>query len=201
MRLAATRKCIVTSFIVFTAVLVSVASTALAGNLQSGLEPGEELEAFDVEKCAGAVNDGVDVGSTLCYRCRYKARPVVVVFSRKADAQLAKLVKKLDGQVVAHEDDLLSSFVCFLGENPEELKVNAKQFGAKNKVERVALVVPQDCENGPPEYNLNSEAEVTVLLYVNGRVEANHAFAAGKLSDKAIATIVSDTTKILPAKD
>lgn len=46
------------------------ATTAAVGaaELKSGLQPGESVPAFDVVKCSGAVDDGVNVGRQLCYR-------------------------------------------------------------------------------------------------------------------------------------
>ena len=75
-----------------------LASVAVAVELKSGLEPGKLIGPFDVVKCAGP-DDKVKVGDELCYRCKYGARPMVMVFSRTTDAKVAALVKKLDGAV------------------------------------------------------------------------------------------------------
>ena len=125
------------------------------------------------------------------------AKPVVMVFARKADDKLAGLVKELDKTVAKNSDQKLSSFVNLLGKDPAALKTQAKDFVSKNKVENVALVVPEDNENGPAEFNINPEAEVTVVIYRGGKVVANHALSAGKLDDKATAGIIADTSKIL----
>ena len=179
------------------AVLVAGVTVARAAELKSGLQPGATVPAFDVEKCAGAVNDGRSVGDNFCYRCMLGNKPVVMVWSRKADDSLAKLVKELDKACEKNADQKLSSFVNLLGKDADALKTQAKQFGAKNKVENVAIVVPQDHENGPADYQINPEAEVTVLIYRGGKVEANHAVAPGQLNDKTISSIVGDTSKIL----
>jgi hypothetical protein len=50
------------------ATLLAVASVAGAAELESGLQVGDSVGAFDVVKCSGAVNDGVEVGQQLCYR-------------------------------------------------------------------------------------------------------------------------------------
>jgi len=52
-----------------TAALVVAGGATLAGGaeLTSGLQVGESVGAFNVEKCAG-VEDGVKVGAKLCYR-------------------------------------------------------------------------------------------------------------------------------------
>lgn len=173
------------------------AGVAVAAELKSGLQPGDDLGAFDVEKCAGAVNDGRKAGETFCYRCMLGNRPVVMVFARKADDNLAKLVGKLDQQVGQHADQKLGSFVNLIGKDAAALKKSAKEFADKNKVENVALVVPQDHENGPSSYRVSPDAEVTVIIYNKGKVAANHSFAPGKLDAKGIEAIVADTAKML----
>jgi len=177
--------------------VVLMAASAWAGELKSGLQPGELVGAFDVEKCGGAVNDGIEVGDNLCYRCMLKARPVVMVFARKADAQLADLVKELDKTVAANSDKKLGSFINLIGKDQDELKAKAKKFAAENKVSNVALVVPADNENGPDEFNISPDAEVTVIIYREGTVAVNHAVAPGKLDKKTIQGIVADTGKVL----
>ena len=76
-----------------------LAATALAGELKSGLQPGDRVGAFEVQKCGGAVNDGREVGSNFCYRCMLGNKPVVMVFARKADPSLQALVNQLAGRL------------------------------------------------------------------------------------------------------
>jgi len=53
------------------------------------------------------------------------------------------------------------------------------------------VVVPNDSANGPSEYKINPEAEVTVLIYREGTVVANHSYAPGKLDAKAVEAIIA----------
>jgi hypothetical protein len=179
------------------ALVLAGAAGVRAAELTSGLQPGDLVGAFDVEKCGGAVNDGKEVGDNFCYRCMLGNKPVVMVFARKADDSLASLAKEIDKTVAKNADQKLSSFINLIGENSSELKSQAKDFAAKNKLENVALVVPQDTKNGPPEFKVNPEAEVTVTIYRNGKVAASHAVAPGKLDSKEIQAIIADTSKIL----
>ncbi len=179
------------------AVLLACAGVVRAAELKSGLQPGDLVPAFDVEKCGGAVNDGKEVGANFCYRCMLGNKPVVMVFARTPDKQLASLVKELEKQITKNADQKLSSFVNLIGDKPDALKSKAKEFAAKNQVENVALVVPQENENGPAEFNINPAADVTVTIYRNGKVAASHAVGAGGLDQKEIEAIVADTGKIL----
>ena len=57
-----------------------------------------------------------------------------------------------------------------------------------------------DVPAGPDGFKVAKDAEVTVVLYVDHAVKANHAFAAGQLNDQAAAKILADLPKILPSK-
>jgi hypothetical protein len=179
------------------ALVLAAASATVAAELKSGLQPGDLVPAFDVEKCGGAVNDGRSVGDNFCYRCMLGNKPVVMVFARKTDDSLASLTKALDKHVAANSDQKLSSFVNLIGDDQAELKAEAKEFAAANKLENVALVVPQDNKNGPEEFAVNPNAEVTVTIYRQGKVAASHAYAPGQLNVEAIEAIIADTGKIL----
>jgi hypothetical protein len=174
-----------------------LSNSAGAAEFRSGPQVGDLVGAFQVVKAAGAVDDGVSAGDELCYRCRMGNRPVVMVFARTANDSLAGLVKQLDEVVAANKEKKMGSFVNLLGDKPNELKSEAKSFVAKNKIENIPFVVPEESQTGPSEYNINPKADVTVLIYRQGKVAANHALAAGGLNDDEIKKIVADTSKIL----
>src|SRR5690606_27275073 len=86
------------------AIALAFAGTARAAELTSGLQPGDLVGAFNVEKCGGAVNDGREVGANFCYRCMLGNKPTVMIFARKADDKLASLAKELDKHVAKNSD-------------------------------------------------------------------------------------------------
>jgi hypothetical protein len=165
--------------------------------LQSGPQAGDLLGPFQVVKAAGAENDGVEVGQRLCYRCRMGNRPMVMIFAHQTNDALANLVKQLDGVVVKNADKKMGSFVSLLGDEPNELAATAKRFVETNKIEHVPFVVPDDHSTGPSGYNLNADADVTVLIYRHGKVVVNYALPAGGLNDDVAKKIIADTSKIL----
>jgi hypothetical protein len=177
--------------------VMSLVAVAAESSLKSGLQPGEEPGPFTVEKVAGAKDDNVSDGEHLCYRCMLGNKPVVMVFARHADAKLAALVKELDKKVAANSDKKLSSFLNLLGKDSATLKAEGKKFASQNKIENVAIVVPEENENGPKSYQINPDADVTVLIYRNLSVAANHSFAAGKLDKAAVDSVLADMNKIL----
>ncbi|MGC4001795.1 MAG: hypothetical protein QM811_01015 [Pirellulales bacterium] len=184
------------SFAAALAMALCVGTTS-AAELKSGPQKGEEVGAYEVVKCAGNANDGVDTGKQLCYRCKLGNRPVVMVFARKPDAKLAGLVKELDKVVAANAEKKLASFVNLIGTDAASGKAAAEKLVADSKAENIAVVIPADQPNGPAAYNIAPEADVTVLIYVKGEVKANHAVAAGGLTDDVVKKIVADTSTIL----
>lgn len=177
--------------------LVLVASYALAEELKSGLKPGAGIGPFDVVKCAGAEKDGVEVGKSLCYRCKYGSRPMVMVFTRKPNEQLVSLVKELDQAVEKHSEKDLKAFVNVLGAEREKAEADTKKFAKTSGAKNVPFVVPVESENGPEDYSINPKAEVTVIVAAEGKVVATHAFAAGKLDKDAAKAILADVQKLV----
>jgi hypothetical protein len=187
----------VTTWVLSMAVLC-LAAKSRAEELRSGPQAGEMLGAYQVTKVAGAPDDGVADGQQLCYRCKMGNRPVVMVFSRKPDRALARLVKRLDNVVAQNKDDHnMASFVSLIGEKPDQLTAASKEIVDETKAKNVAFVVPKDQPNGPESYKINPEVETTVLIYVKGKVKVNHAIAPGGLTDEEAERIVADTAKIL----
>lgn len=166
-------------------------TTIVSAEVTSGPQVGDSVGAFTVTKVTGNPDDGVEDGKTLCYRCRMKDRPVVMVFARTADDTFAKFLKKLEGELEEHSDDQLVAFVNMIGPDAEGLKKAAADFVAKHGLKRIAFVVPTDAENGPDNLKISPDADLTVVCYRAGTVKANHAFAKGGLTDAKIDAIVA----------
>src|SRR5436190_1683359 len=74
----------------FAAVLL-VAGMVVAADVESGLKVGESVGAYNVKDITGP-----NAGKSLCYRCNYGARPVINVFTRTVNDDLAKLIVQVD---------------------------------------------------------------------------------------------------------
>jgi hypothetical protein len=179
------------------AVAVLAGSTTLAEDLKSGLQAGQKIGAFDVVKKSGADNDGVKVDAQLCYRCRYGARPQVMIFTRSTGENVASLSKQIDELVAKNTEKKLASFVNVLGENRDKAEAAAKELGTANKLTNVPVVVPVEFENGPADYGVNAKADVTVIFAVGGSVKSNLSFAKDGLDKDAVKKVVAEVSKIL----
>lgn len=174
-----------------------MAGTATAGELKSGPQPGDGVGAFHVKKVAGAKEDGVKTGAELCYRCKLGDRPVVMVFARTPDEKLAGLLKALDKQVGKHKEEKLSSFVNLIGKDEKKLGSAGEKLAEEAELENVAVVVPVDQPNGPEDYKINPEADLTVLIYREGKVKQNHAFAKDELEKEHVEKILEESAELL----
>lgn len=172
--------------------VIASAGAVNAAELQSGLQVGDYPGAFYVTDVTGP-----SAGEPLCYRCQYGARPVVTIFARKMDDSVTKLVKQIDEVVSKHyEEDRMAAFVVLLSDEPKKHEKTLVEAAKKAKLSHTPLTTYKEAE-GPRKYRIHEDAEVTVMMWVDSDVKANHAFTKGQLNDKAIQLVVADTAKIL----
>ena len=72
-----------------------------------------------------------------------------------------------------------------------EFYKTAKDAGIKH----IPLTIGES-PNGPPDYEVARDADVTVLMWKGHRVRVNHAFK-GELTDQDIGAVVADIPKVL----
>lgn len=140
---------------------------------------------------------GPDAGKTTCIFCEYGEDPVVMVFARESSAPLTQLIKQLDATTAKNKASNLASCVIFLSSD-QGLPKQLKELAGQEKIEKTILRTYSP--DGPKSYNLAKDAEVTVLLYTDRVVKANHSFRKAELQEKGIDAIVADVAKILPEK-
>lgn len=185
--------------VVFLSVVAAICATTVlseasaAEPLQSGLQPGEKITAiFEPLNVTGEF-----AGQPHCLVCENGASPVAMVFARDATEPALKLAAQLDKAVARHKDHSLGSFVVFLCEE-EGLDKRLADAARRNELKHVVLAI--DPPAGPDGFKVAKEAAVTVVLYRDFDVKANHAFRPGELTEQRIEQIVADIRKIVPAK-
>lgn len=164
---------------------------AFAGDLESGLKVGDRPGAFNVKDVTGP-----NAGKSLCYRCSYGSRPVVNVFVREVNDELATLIKQVDEVVAKNDDKKMAAFVVVLAEDADKIAPQLEEMAKKNGIKHVPLTI-FDGEAGPSDYNIAEKADVTVMMWNKSEVKANMALGKGELNEDAIKTIIDDTQKIL----
>jgi hypothetical protein len=173
-------------------VVLLVAAAALAAEPKSAaLQVGDAVEAFYVKDVTGPA-----AGTELCYRCRYGNRPVISIFTRKVTEPVASLAKEVDATVGEHADKDLAGFFVLLTDDPVSQEEGLKKLAKDNGIRNLPLTTFNDV-GGPRNYKLTKDADVTVMMWVDGTLQVNEAFKAGDLSKEKIAALVKSSEKIL----
>jgi hypothetical protein len=164
------------------------------GRLRSGPQAGDRLPGpFNPVNVTNAEAPGY-AGKRNDYVEQHGPNPVVLVFAREVSEPLTALVKKLDAEVARNRAARLRAVVVVLSDDEateEKLKKLGEEEGIKNV--SLALLDPP----GPKPYKLSRSAEVTVLLYRDNKVKANHAFKKGELDAKAIGAVLRDVPGVV----
>jgi hypothetical protein len=172
--------------------LLAGLSVAFAGDkAKSGLPVGEKVPAFNVRDITGP-----NKGKTLCYRCKYGASPTVAIFARDVDDNLTEVIAQIDKQVAKNENQKMAAFVVFLTDDADKLEPKLEELAKTAKITKTPLTVMEG-EVGPPDYKIAKDADITVMMWVEGEVKANHSFAKGELKKEHAEKIASETKKIL----
>jgi hypothetical protein len=120
-----------------------------------------------------------------------------LVFAREISDPLTSLVKKIDEATVKNKASKMGSFVVFCSAE-KGLNTKLKDLASKEKLAKTVLTL--DGPSGPGAYNVSSDADVTVVLYVGKKVKVNKAFKKGEFKDADVEKILADLSKILPEK-
>ena len=121
-----------------------------------------------------------------------------MIFAREVSDSLTSLVKKIDAATAKNSADKMGSFVVFLGDD-EGMEKKLKDLAEKEKLEKTPLTIFAK-PNGPEDYEIAKDADVTVVLYTKGVVKVNHAFKKGELHPADVDKIVAELSTILPEK-
>ncbi|MGL6096790.1 MAG: hypothetical protein ACRC7O_13460 [Fimbriiglobus sp.] len=176
------------------AVVAAFATSAVAEDLKSGPQAGAKLPgAFSPLNV-----NGEDAGQKRCLVCKNGANPVAMIFARTAECpQAAKLIKKVDEVTAKNSGCDMGSFVVFCADD-EKLEAKLKEMVTKAELKKVILSI--DTPTGPAKYSIAKDADITVVLYNEGKVVVNKAFKKGDITDADIDTIIADVSKITPTK-
>jgi hypothetical protein len=88
---------------------------------------------------------------------------------------------------------MMGSYAVFCSDK-EGLDKQLEKIAGEQKLTKLVLAI--DNPSGPKEYKIAKDAEVTVLLYTEFQVKANHSFRKGELNAAAISKVVADVAKI-----
>jgi len=139
--------------------------------------------------------NGSKAGEKNCLYCSNGNNPVAMVFARDTSPALIKLITKLEEACAKNEKAKMGGFVVFCNDS-DALEAKLKKVAKDNKLEHIVLSI--DNPAGPKDYNVNKDADITVVLYTKRNVKANFAFKKGEMKDADVETVVKSIPKILP---
>ncbi len=212
-------------------VALALVSPAVAQETQAaGTQPGQTLPGpFRAYVVTGQANptppDGVQpeerqnlgdvarVGKFHDFVTRYGLDPTVAVFSHAPptgpDQPLAKLFQALDQSVDKHRSARLHAFGIFLtlkgdyltDESWAALIKQIEGFARQLQLKNIPLALDKAESERTKAYNIPADATVVVLLYVDQKVTARHAFTADRpLDDAGVQAILADVRKLVEPK-
>lgn len=161
-----------------------IGSVALAQEpCVSGVPVGERPGPYSFNLATGP-----ERGQLTCYICETAERPAIIVFARSLSDPLSNLLTSLDKVASPNPDrEGIRVWTTMLG---EEFPLDTLVDWSKESAIRNIPLGTFDDPIGPPTYRLAEDADVTVLLFVKEKVQANFAFRAGELSPEAIDQIL-----------
>jgi hypothetical protein len=173
------------------AVVVALGGVVVAADVKSGPQAGEKVPGpFHPLNV-----NGEDAGKKACLYCKAGDDPVVAIFARNADdAALQKLIAAVEESTAKNSKAALNSFVVFCSDN-DKLEGKLKTLAEKAKLKNVVLAI--ESAEGPEKYGISKDADVTVLLYKERVVVANHTFGKGKLTEKDVEKVNADIAKLV----
>ena len=174
------------------AVALIASAGLMAAEIRSGLEKGKPVPPFDVKDVTGPNKDGAE----LCYRCRYGNQPVVSIFTKEMTDEVAQLSKELDNVVAKNRDQKMAGFVVLMTDDPEKAAPSLEAAAKKHKIDQMPMTTFNGTE-GPAGYKINTKADVTVMMWVDGKIKLSQGLSKSDLNKDTIAKLVKETSTIL----
>ena len=134
-------------------------------------------------------------GDELCYRCRYGNQPVVSVFTKEMTEESRSVVEELDNRF-KNRDQKMAGFVVLMSDSPDKAAPSMEAAAKKHKIEQMPLTTFNGTE-GPEGYKINSKADITVMMWVEGKVKVSQGMSKSDLNKETIAKLVKETGTIL----
>jgi len=168
------------------ALSVALLIAAPPAELKSGLQPGEEVAAWNPVHVAGP-----DKGTRACPVCTYLEKPAVVVFTRDGD-NAAALAEQLEKLVAANENKDLKGFVIVLDAAPDKLA----KMAADKRITKIGVchLDPRTKGKDLELYKIHPQAQNTILIYRDYKVRANFV----NLDARRFSTVEAAVKQILP---
>ena len=140
--------------------LFSIGSTSLLAELVSGPDEGNRLDKLKVFVAAGE-----SVGKELDAVAKRKDKPTIYVFipSDKFTRPIARFLRGLDEKLKAERPEI-DVFAVWLTDEKDKAKEHLPRVQESLKLSRTSWCVFLGEKTGPPEWGINPDADITVII-------------------------------------
>jgi hypothetical protein len=132
-------------------------------------------------------------GQKACLVEAFGARPVAMIFARGISEPLTKLLRDIN--VATAGKKKTRSCAVFLTDD-DDAETNVKTLAERQEITKCVLCV--DNPSGPRSFHLAKKADITVILYVRHKVQANFTFRKGELDGESVGRVVAEWNTLSP---
>jgi len=90
----------------------------------------------------------------------------------------------------------MAGFVVLMSEDPAKAAPALTAAAQKYKISQMPLTTFKGTK-GPSGYKINADADVTVMMWVDGKVKVSHGMNKADINKESIAKLVGETKAIL----
>jgi len=145
------------------------------------------------------ISTGANRGQETCFICETANKPAVVIFARSASDELGKLAGKLDRALAEHKAADLRGWITFIGKDHDTFDRVLVDWSKKHGLKSLPIGSFEE-KDGPPTYRVAREADVTVVLFVNRKVQATFGFRSTELTGEAVSRLLKAVPGLLQKK-
>jgi hypothetical protein len=164
----------------------------LLSDVESGPEKDAKVPALKVYACTGD-----DKEKTLDLAGARKDKPTIylLIAADKFDRPMNRFMKELDGKLADYED--VHAVAVWLTEDEKKTKEFLPKVQMSVKYDNTTLSA-FDGKDGPKDWNVNSDAHITVIVAAKGKVSAKFGYKS--INDTEVPGVEKALAKVAKKK-
>jgi hypothetical protein len=158
---------------------------------KSGPKVGATIHPFFVRAVTGPHRN-----RSVCYVCRYGARPVVMVVMQKVDPKIGDLLTSIDEVIDKNRVSGLRGFGVLVTDDSSRAVPILQTIAFDEKV-HMPLTAATTAIAGASSHNLHRDAATTIILYRNQKAVEAVPLKTGQITPKEVTRIRKRITKFI----
>jgi hypothetical protein len=158
---------------------------------ESGPKVGATIHPFFVRAVTGPHRN-----RSVCYVCRYGARPVVMVVMQKVDPKIGDLLTSIDEVIDENRVSGLRGFGVLVTDDSSRAVPILQTIAFDEKV-HMPLTAATTAIAGASSHNLHRDAATTIILYRNQKAVEAVPLKTGQITPKEVTRIRKRITKFI----